>query len=86
VANHKSSKKRSKQTIKKNHVNTVRSSEVKSMVKKVREAIENKDKAAAVQAFPSAQKLIAKLAKAGVIKLNTAARKISRLSSQINGL
>jgi len=86
VANHKSSEKRARQDIKKNLVNKVNESKTKTAVKKVRDALVAGDKKVAVEALKNAQAELRKLAKTGVIKLNTAARKTSRLASQINNL
>jgi len=84
VANHKSSEKRAKQDIKKNAVNKMNESKAKSAVKKVRDAITAGDKKTAATLLTAAQAELRKLAKSGVIKLNAAARKTSRLASQVN--
>jgi small subunit ribosomal protein S20 len=86
VANHKSAKKRARQTITRNENNTIKRSATRNMVKKIREAISTKDKATATSLLPATQKLLARLAKHGIIKQNTAARKTSRLADQINRL
>jgi small subunit ribosomal protein S20 len=86
VANHKSSEKRARQDIKKNLVNKTNESKTKTAVKKVRDAITAGDKKAAAESFTSAQAELRKLAKTGVIKPNTAARRTSRLAAQLNGL
>ena len=86
MANHKSSEKRAKQDIKKNLKNKVNESKTKTAVKKVRDALVAGDKKVALEALKNAQAELRKLAKTGVIKLNTAARKTSRLASQINNL
>ena len=86
MANHKSSEKRAKQDIKKNLKNKVNESKTKTAVKKVRDALVTGDKKVALEALKNAQAELRKLAKTGVIKLNTAARKTSRLASQINNL
>ncbi len=86
MANHKSSEKRAKQDIKKNLKNKVNESKTKTAVKKVRDALVAGDKKVALEALKNAQAELRKLAKTGVIKLNTAARKTSRLASQINTL
>ena len=86
MANHKSSEKRARQDIKKNLVNKVNESKTKTAVKKVRDALTAGDKKTAVEALKNAQAELRKLAKTGVIKLNTAARKTSRLATQINNL
>lgn len=86
MANHKSSEKRARQDIKKNLVNKTNESKGKTAVKKVRDAITAGDKKAAALLLQTAQAELRKLAKTGVIKLNAAARKTSRLASQINTL
>jgi small subunit ribosomal protein S20 len=86
VANHKSSEKRAKQDIKKNLVNKVNESKTKTAVKKVRDAITSGDKKIALDSLKTAQAELRKLAKTGVIKTNTAARRTSRLASQVNSL
>ena len=86
MANHKSAEKRARQTKVRTARNKSQESSVKSAVKKVRAAIEAKDKATASKLLQTAQSLLARLAKTGVIKDNTAARKTGRLASQINKL
>lgn len=86
MANHKSSEKRAKQDIKKTLANKVNESKGKTAVKKVRDAITAGDKKSAANLLQTAQAELRKLAKTGVIKLNTAARRTSRLASQVNGL
>lgn len=86
MANHKSSEKRAKQDIKKNLVNKMNESKSKTAVKKVRDAITAGDKKEAATLLSNAQAELRKLAKTGVIKLATAARRTSRLATQINNL
>ena len=86
MANHKSAKKRARQTIAKNAINTEKRSAAKNLVKKVRDAIANKDKTTALELLPKTQKLLDRLAKHGILKPNAAARKTSRLASQANEL
>ena len=86
MANHKSSEKRAKQDIKKNANNKVNESKTKTAVKKVRDALLAGDKKLASASLQDAQGELRKLAKTGVIKLNAAARKTSRLASQVNSL
>ena len=86
MANHKSSEKRARQDIKKNLVNKMNESKSKTAVKKVRDAITAGDKKAAAAALTTAQSELRKLAKTGVIKTGTAARRTSRLANQINTL
>lgn len=86
MANHKSAEKRARQTKTRTVRNKSQESSVKSAVKKVRAAIEAKDKSTAATLLVAAQSLLARLAKKGVIKDNTASRKTGRLASQINKL
>jgi small subunit ribosomal protein S20 len=86
VATHKSSEKRAKQDIKKTLVNKMNVSKSKTTVKKVRDAITTGDKKSAAEFLSAAQADLRKLAKTGVIKKKTAARKTSRLATQINKL
>ena len=60
--------------------------DTKNIVKEVNEIATAGDKSAAAEFFKSAQAELRKLAKTGVIKLNTAARRTARLASQVNGL
>lgn len=86
MPHHKSAKKRVRQTKVRTTRNVSLLSETKSAIKKVRLAITEKDKNSATTLLTNAQSLLAKLAKKGVIKSNTAARKTSRLTGQIKGL
>ena len=86
MANHKSAKKRARQSIVRNDRNTVRRSVTRNALKAIRTAIETKDKAAATSLLAGTQKLLARLAKHGAIKPKAAARKTSRLTSQINNI
>lgn len=62
---------------------TVRS-EVKTAVKRLRTAVELKDKAEVTASLRSAVKIISSAAVKGIIHRNTAARNISRLSRLAN--
>lgn len=86
MANHKSAKKRARQTIKRTLNNKVKNSRTKSALKAIRTAISGKDKTKALELLPSVQGTLSKLAKVGFIKANKAARTTSRLTSQINSL
>lgn len=86
MANHKSALKRARQTIVKNKRNTTKRTLSRGLVKQVRDAVLSKDKKVASELLPVAQKHLAKLAKSGVIKNGTAARRISRLATQVAAL
>ena len=86
MANHKSAEKRIRQTERRTAVNKTRVSRLRTFVKKVELAIESGDKAAAQAAFLAAQPELHGGVNKGVIHRNTAARKLSRLSSRIKAL
>lgn len=86
MAHHKSAKKRIRQTAKRTEMNKVRKTSTRTVIKSVRAAISEKRKEDAQGLLVRAQSLLSKLAKKGVIKANTAARKTSRLAQQINQL
>ena len=84
MANIKSAKKRILVAKTRNERNKSEKSAVKTAIKKV-EAAAN-DKAAAEAALLSATSIIDKAAKKGVYHKNNAARKVSRLSKAVNTL
>ena len=84
MANHKSAAKRTRQDIKKTLVNRVKVSKTRNIIKKIREAIAQNNKDLATELFPKTQGLLARLAQAGNIKRNQAARVSSRLMTQIS--
>lgn len=86
MANHKSAKKRIRQTEKRTEVNRARRSRIRSFIKKVESAVEAGDKALATEAFNAAEPEIRRGVTKGVIKLNTASRKISRLSARVKAV
>ncbi|TAN57949.1 MAG: 30S ribosomal protein S20 [Rhodospirillales bacterium] len=86
MANHKSAKKRIRQTARRTEVNTARKSRIRSFVKKVEAAIGTGDKAAAQAAFKEAQPEMARGVTKGVLHKNTVSRKISRLAKGIKSL
>ena len=86
MANHKSAKKRIKQTIKRTERNRYYRTRLKNIVKAVREAAESGDKAAAMEAFKIANKQIHHFVSKGFLKKETASRKVSRLHKLVNAL
>lgn len=86
MANTRSAKKMVRKIATRTAVNTARRSRMRSFVRKVEEAIESGDKAAAVEALKSAQPEIMRAAHKGVIHKNTSSRKVSRLSSRIKAM
>lgn len=57
---------------------------MRTIIKRLRTAIANGEKDQAKELLVSAQSVLAKLAKTGVIKDNHASRKTSRLASQVS--
>jgi small subunit ribosomal protein S20 len=86
VPHHKSAKKRVRQTERKTELNKSLKSRTKSVVKAVRLAISENKKEDAQKGMTLVQKYLARLAKKGIIKKNTAARQTSRLTSQVSKL
>jgi small subunit ribosomal protein S20 len=83
MANHVSSIKRARQTVKKTAVNSARKSRVRTAIKAVEAAILAGDKAAAEAAMKIAEPEMARGVSKGVIEKNTCARKVSRLVAAI---
>lgn len=86
MANHKSAAKRARQAIVRTERNKQRKTRAKTVVKAIREAIASGDKKAAADLLPKAQSYLYRMAKAGVIKQNTAGRKTARLTKQVSSL
>lgn len=86
MANHKSAEKRNRQNIKRGEVNRVRVSRIRTFLNGVENAIKSGNKAAAETAFKAAQPELMRGVSRGVFKLNTASRKLSRLSKRIKAL
>ncbi len=86
MANTPQSKKRARQNERKLEVNKARRSRIRTFLKKVEEAISSGDKNAANTALKSAQPELMRGVSKGVYKKNTAARKMSRLSSRVKSL
>ena len=83
MANHKSAKKRIRQTERRTEVRRTRVSRIRTFVKRVEEAITGGDQKAAQDALREAQPHMQAGVSKGVLHKNTAARKISRLSNRI---
>jgi small subunit ribosomal protein S20 len=83
MANHKSAEKYNLQSKKRNLANRSRFSMVKTMIKKLDSTIESKNEDNAREFFKLVQSNIAKCVKHGILKANTASRKISRIHQKI---
>ena len=86
MANIKSAKKRVLVNSKKALQNQMIKSAVKTEIKKVRAAVEAGNKEEAAKALLAATSAIDKAESKGVIKKNTASRKVSRLALAVNKL
>jgi small subunit ribosomal protein S20 len=86
VAHHRSAKKRIRQTAKRTAVNRSRMSRIKTFVRKVEDALAKGDASLAQAAFRDAEPEIRRGITKGVLHLNTASRKISRLSRRVKAL
>jgi small subunit ribosomal protein S20 len=83
MANSPQSKKRVRQTERRTEVNRNRRSRMRTYVRKVEEAIALGDVEAAQQAFKDAEPQLMRSVQKGILPLNRAARKVSRLSASI---
>ena len=86
MAHHRSAKKRIRQTAKRTTVNRSRMSRIKTFVRKVEDALAKGDVSLAQAAFRDAEPEIRRGITKGVLHLNTASRKISRLSRRVRAL
>ena len=83
MANTPHSKKRARQTVRRNAVNRARRSRIRTFLRKVEEAIAAGDKDAAFAALRQAEPELMRGVTKGVVHKNTASRKISRLSARV---
>lgn len=86
MAHHRSAKKRIRQTEKRTLVNRSRTSRIRGFIKKVELAVAGGDAEAAKTALSVAEPEIRRGVRKGVLKLNTASRRISRLTRRVNQL
>ncbi|MEM0947079.1 MAG: 30S ribosomal protein S20 [Pseudomonadota bacterium] len=86
MANSPQSKKRARQNERRFAVNKARRSRIRTFLRKVEEAIASGDKDAAGTALRAAQPELMRGVSKGVYHKNTAARKMSRLSSRVKAI
>lgn len=86
MAHHTQAKKRIRQTERRTTVNRARVSRIRTFVKKVELAIASGDREAALASFRDAQPVLMSGVGKGAVHRNTAARKLSRLSSRIKAM
>lgn len=86
MANSPQSKKRARQNDKRFTVNKARRSRIRTFLRKVEEAIASGEKDTAAAALRAAQPELMRGVTKGVLHKNTAARKMSRLSSRVKAM
>ena len=86
MANHKSAKKRAKQSEVRYARNKGRKTAVKTIIKKLEAAVSENQGEEARQHFLTAQKMIAQTAAKGVFPKKSASRKVSRLARLANSV
>ncbi|MEC9196179.1 MAG: 30S ribosomal protein S20 [Pseudomonadota bacterium] len=86
MANTPQSKKRARQNERRFAVNKARRSRIRTFLRKVEEAIASGDKDAAANALRAAQPELMRGVSKGLVHKNTAARKMSRLSSRVKAI
>lgn len=83
MANTSAAKKALRSSAAKNVINSARKSRIRSFIRKVDDAIKAGDEKKAREAFKALEPEIMRGVTKKVVKLNTAARKLTRLSSAI---
>lgn len=83
MANHKSAEKRIRQTETRTERNRYYRTRIKNIIKAVREAVSNNDVSKAQESLKIANKELHKFVSKGIIKKNTASRRVSRLNSAV---
>ena len=86
MANHKSARTRIRRNERRAIINGDRMSRIRTYIKKVVQAIESGDAQAADNALRAAQPELYRGVSKGVLKKQTAARKMSRLSARVKAL
>lgn len=86
MANSPQAKKRARQNLARFAVNKMRRSRIRTYLRAVEEAIASGDQKAAAEALKAAQPELMRGVTKGVMHKNTAARKMSRLSSRVKAI
>jgi small subunit ribosomal protein S20 len=86
MANHPSSLKRARQTVRKTAVNRANKSRVRGSLRLLREALQKGDAAAVAEQFRSTVSALDKSVQKGVLHKNTASRYKSRLSARVKAI
>jgi small subunit ribosomal protein S20 len=83
---HKSTIKRARQAEKRNQRNRAVLSSVKNIIKRVLTAVDEKNAERAASSLREATSALHKAVTKGVLKRNTASRRVSRLAAKVNAL
>ncbi|HIP12291.1 MAG TPA: 30S ribosomal protein S20 [Arcobacter sp.] len=86
MANHKQAAKRARQTIVRTERNRFFKTRIKNIVKSVNEAVEAGNKEEAVVAMKAANKYLHHCVSKGILKKETAGRRVGRLQVRVNAL
>ena len=86
VANHKSAKKRSRQTLKRSRLNKPILNKVKTSLSKFNALIDEKDPEALQKSWSTLNSTLARAVKKGLIKKQHMSRKLSSLSHQLKNI
>lgn len=86
MANTVSAKKAVRKIARRTAVNRSRRSEMRTFMRKVEEAIASGDAGAASSALSEATPMIMRAAQKGILHVNTASRKVSRLTKRVKAL
>ena len=86
MANHKSAKKRTRQTLKRKLINTQILSQLKTNINKFTELIKAKNKEGIEKSFSLVNSSLAKATKKGLIKKQYMSRKLSSLSKKTKNI
>ena len=86
MANHKSAKKRSRQTLKRNRINTQTLSKIRTNLNNFNDLILEKNKAELDKSLSLINSSLAKALKKGLLKKEFVSRKLSSLSQKIKNI
>ena len=86
MPNHKSAKKRVRQTERRNEVNRRNRSRLRTEIKKLRGSLSAKNEQNSQESLPTTVSMIDKMVGKGIIHRNTAARLKSRLTKHVNAM
>ena len=86
MANHKSAKKRSRQTLKRNRINTQAFSKIRTNLNNFNDLLLEKNKAELDKSLSLINSSLAKALKKGLVKKEFVSRKLSSLSQKIKNI